>query len=60
MRLTEKLTQMLPRSRVVNLLMLLFIVLTSVGVALVAPSAGWGLVVAGITSGIFGFLLGLE
>jgi ABC-type enterochelin transport system permease subunit len=51
---------MLPRTRVVNVLMLLFIVLTSVGVALVAPSAGWGLVVAGVTSGIFGFLLGLE
>jgi len=43
-----------------NLLMVLFIVFTSIGVALVAPSAGWGFIAAGVTSGIFGYLLGLE
>ena len=48
------------RKNAANLLMLSFIVLTSIGVALATSQVGWGLVVAGVTSGVFGFLLGLE
>jgi hypothetical protein len=41
-----------------NLLMASFIIFTSIGAGLIFPPAG--LVVAGITCGLFGFLLGLE
>lgn len=41
-----------------NILMTSFIIFTSVGAGLIFPPAG--LVVAGITCGLFGFLLGLE
>jgi hypothetical protein len=41
-----------------NILMLCFIICTSIGAGMMFPPAGW--VVAGVTSGIFGFLLGLE
>lgn len=41
-----------------NLLMTSFILLTSIGAGFIFPPAG--LIVAGITCGLFGFLLGLE
>jgi hypothetical protein len=41
-----------------NILMLCFIICTSIGAGMIFPPAGW--VVAGVTSGLFGFLLGLE
>jgi hypothetical protein len=41
-----------------NVLMLCFIIFTSIGAGMIFPPAGW--VVAGVASGVFGFLLGLE
>jgi hypothetical protein len=41
-----------------NVFMLCFIIFTSIGAGMMFPPAGW--VVAGVTSGLFGFLLGLE
>jgi hypothetical protein len=41
-----------------NLLMICFIICSSIGAGMMFPPAGW--VVAGVTSGFFGFLLGLE
>lgn len=41
-----------------NLFMVSFILCTSIGAGLIFPPAG--LVVAGVTCGLFGFLLGLE
>lgn len=41
-----------------NLLMICFIIFTSIGAGMIFLPAG--LVVAGVTSGFFGFLLGLE
>jgi hypothetical protein len=41
-----------------NLLMISFILFTSIGAALIFLPAG--LIVAGVTCGFFGFLLGLE
>jgi hypothetical protein len=52
------LKQLLTRSFFTNLLMVGFIVFTSVGAGLVSPA--FGFIAAGITCGIFGFLLGLE
>lgn len=46
------------RSNFANGLMLVFVISTSVGAGLVFLPAGF--VVAGITSGIFGYLLGAE
>jgi hypothetical protein len=59
LRLAMFFQRLFSRKNVANLLMLSFILLTSVGVGLTV-STGWGLVAAGITSGIVGFLLGLE
>jgi hypothetical protein len=59
LRLAMFFRRLFTRKNAANLLMLSFIVLTSVGIGLTV-STGWGLVVAGVTSGIFGFLLGLE
>jgi hypothetical protein len=52
------LKQLATRSFFTNLLMVGFIVFTSVGVSLISPA--FGFIAAGITCGIFGFLLGLE
>jgi hypothetical protein len=41
-----------------NIMMVLFIVLTSVGTVLISPPVG--LIVAGVTCGIYGYLLGSE
>ena len=46
------------RNTFANLLMVSFIIFTSIGAGLIFPPAG--LVVAGVTCGIFGFLLGSE
>jgi len=46
------------RNTFANLLMVSFIIFTSIGAGLILPPAG--LVVAGITCGIYGFLLGSE
>jgi hypothetical protein len=46
------------RGTVANIMMLSFILFTSIGAGLIFPPAG--LIVAGITCGIFGFLLGAE
>jgi hypothetical protein len=46
------------RSTFANLLMLCFIIFTSIGAGLIFLPAGW--VVAGVCCGIFGFLLGSE
>lgn len=48
----------LKRSTFAYLFMFSFIILTSIGVGLIFPPAG--LVVAGVSCGIFGFILGLE
>jgi hypothetical protein len=52
------LKQLATRSFFTNLLMVGFIIFTSVGAGLVSPALGF--IAAGITCGIFGFLLGLE
>lgn len=59
MRLAIFFRRLFTRKNAANLLMLSFIVLTSAGVA-ISISTGWGLVVAGVASGAFGLLLGLE
>lgn len=46
------------RSSLANIMMVLFIVLTSVGTVLISPPVG--LIVAGVTCGIYGYLLGSE
>lgn len=46
------------RTFIANLLMVLFILLTSFGAGLIAPPVG--LIVAGVNCGIFGYLLGSE
>jgi len=46
------------RNTFANLLMVSFIIFTSIGAGLILPPAGF--VVAGITCGIYGFLLGSE
>ena len=46
------------RQTFANIFMLSFIILTSIGAGMIYPPAGW--VVAGVSCGIFGFLLGLE
>jgi hypothetical protein len=46
------------RSAAANLMMLSFIIMTSVGAALITPAAGF--ITAGVCCGIFGYLLGSE
>ena len=46
------------RPAMANVFMLLFIVLTSIGMSFISPPLGF--VTAGVACGIFGFLLGLE
>jgi hypothetical protein len=46
------------RSSLANVMMVLFIVLTSIGTVLISPPVG--LIVAGVTCGIYGYLLGSE
>lgn len=46
------------RTVAANIMMVLFILLTSIGMFMYSPALG--LVVAGVCCGIFGFLLGLE
>lgn len=46
------------RSTAANIMMVLFILLTSVGTVLISPPVG--LIVAGVTCGIYGYLLGSE
>jgi hypothetical protein len=46
------------RGTFANIFMVSFILFTSIGAALIFPPAG--LIVAGVTCGFFGFLLGLE
>jgi len=41
-----------------NIFMLLFIILTSIGAGFISPEIGF--IVAGVSCGLFGFLLGLE
>lgn len=48
----------LQREILANWLMVSFIILTSVGAAMVYPPLG--LIVGGLACGVFGFLLGLE
>lgn len=50
--------QIATRSFFANLLMIGFIIFTSVGAGLVSPALGF--LAAGVTCGILGFLLGLE
>jgi len=56
--LPSRLKPRLNRGTSANVLMLSFILCTSIGAGLIFAPAG--LVVAGITCGIFGYLLGLE
>jgi hypothetical protein len=49
---------MFQREILANWLMVSFIILTSVGAAMVYPPLG--LIVGGLACGVFGFLLGLE
>jgi len=51
-------SRFLTRSSMANVLMVLFILLTSVGTSLISPPVG--LIVAGITCGILGYILGLD
>lgn len=46
------------RRSTANVLMFSFIIMTSIGGFLISPAVGF--IIAGATSGIFGFLLGLE
>lgn len=46
------------RTAAANLMMLSFIIMTSVGAALITPAAGF--ITAGVCCGIFGYLLGSE
>lgn len=46
------------RSTFANLMMVGFIIFTSAGAGIVSPALGF--IAAGVTCGIFGFLLGLE
>lgn len=56
--LTVKVPSMAWRSVTANLMMLSFIIMTSVGAALLLPAAGF--ITAGVCCGIFGYLLGSE
>lgn len=51
-------TRLLNRRSAANFFMLSFIIFTSIGAGLITPPLG--LITAGVTSGVFGFLLGLE
>jgi len=59
-----RLRQYLGRERIItrsfsaHLLMVLFILLTSIGAAVILPPAG--LIVAGVFCGLYGYLLGSE
>jgi len=53
-----KIASLFRRASMANVLMLSFIIFTSVGAALISPEIGF--IVAGVTCGLFGFLLGLE
>jgi|TARA_B110000263_G_C15241455_1_gene479564 hypothetical protein len=53
-----KLRNLQEQGVIANALMVSFIILTSVGAAMVYPPLG--LIVGGLACGIFGFLLGLE
>jgi hypothetical protein len=46
------------RAITANMMIILFIILTSVGAGLLLPAAGF--IVAGITCGMFGYLLGSD
>jgi uncharacterized membrane protein len=46
------------RANAANVLMVSFIIFTSIGAWMIRPSVG--LIVAGVSCGVFGFLLGLE
>jgi len=48
----------LNRANAANVLMVSFIIFTSIGAWMIRPSLG--LIVAGVSCGILGFLLGLE
>lgn len=52
------LSRLLNRSNIANGFMLVFVVSTSIGAGMIFLPAGF--VVAGVTSGIFGYLLGAE
>jgi len=48
----------LNRANAANVLMVSFIIFTSIGAWMIRPSVG--LIVAGVSCGVLGFLLGLE
>jgi hypothetical protein len=48
----------LNRGTFANIFMLCFIILTSIGAGMIFFPAGW--IVAGVSCGVFGFLLGAE
>jgi len=50
--------ELLTRSFFANVLMVGFILFTSIGASMVSPALGF--IAAGVTCGIFGLLLGLE
>lgn len=54
----DRLRALFGRANAANALMVSFIIFTSIGAWIIQPS--WGLIVAGVTCGILGFLLGLE
>ena len=58
MSLLDRLRSVLNRANAANLLMVSFIICTSIGAWMIRPSLG--LIVAGATCGLLGFLLGLE
>jgi hypothetical protein len=58
MDIWTRLRTVFQREILANWLMVSFIILTSVGAAMVYPPLG--LIVGGLACGVFGFLLGLE
>lgn len=54
----QRIGRLFTRGTAANVLMLSFIIFTSIGAGLITPPLG--LVTAGVTCGVFGFLLGLE
>jgi len=53
-----RLRMALNRGTFANVFMLCFIILTSIGAGMIYLPAGW--IVAGVSCGVFGFLLGAE
>lgn len=58
LKLFSQIKMKVSRAFVANTFMLIFIILTGIGTYMILPAAGF--IVAGIASGLYGFLLGSE